>query len=168
MSGRRHGIATCLAGIALMATGSAHGSDCWDAPSVGAARISELETMLMVVSLRCRAKGFDFHDSYERFAENYKAAFSAAQVTLKTHFGASGSEAGHRAYDSYLIGIANFYGTGKTDADTCHAFKVMNEELGGAAANPDLLPVIALEMVPDPRVAGAKCPPAQVQAVAGR
>lgn len=163
MTGQRQTIATCVAALALVATGTAHASACWDAPSIGAARISELETMLMVTSLRCRAKGFDFHESYERFADTYKDAFGAAQTALRTHFGASGSEEGRRAYDSYLIGVANFYGIGKTDADTCHAFEAVNKELGGVAAKPGLIPLMAMEMVRDPQIAGTRCPAALVQ-----
>lgn len=168
MTCQPHTLASCVAGLALIFAGTAHASACWDAQTVGAARISEFETMLMVSSLRCRAGGFDFHESYERFADTYKAAFGAAQLRLKAHFDAGGSDGGRLAYDRYLIGVANFYGTGKTDADTCHAFEAINRELGDAAANPDLLPMIAMEMVRDPQIGGTRCLPAQLPAVSGR
>ena len=167
MTCQRQTLASCVAGLALIFAGPLHASACWDAPTVGAARISEFETMLMVSSLRCRAIGFDFHESYERFAETYKDAFGAAQLTLKAHFDAGGSDGG-REYDRYLIGVANFYGIGRTDAATCQAFEAVNKELGDGAANPDLLPMIDMEMVRDPLIGGARCPPAQMQAASDR
>jgi len=168
MTYQRHTIASCIAGLALIIAGTAHASACWDARTVGAARISELETMLLLSSLRCRIIGFDFHESYDHFADTYKDVFDAAQFTLKTHFDADGSDGGRREYDRYLTGVANFYGTGRTDADTCHAFEAINTELGSAAANSDMIPMIAMEMVRDPHFDGPRCPSVQSPANTGR
>jgi hypothetical protein len=162
MIGAAYGIGTCIAGLALMASGAARAVPCWDAPAVAAAQISELETMLLVTSLRCRAAGFDFHESYERFTEVYRSPFRAAQRVLRAHFGADISVDGRRAYDSYLISVANFYGAGTTDAATCNAFETVNGELGSAAAQPGLLPLIAMEMLPDPQINGPRCPAVEV------
>lgn len=152
-------IAFCLAGLALALAGTAHASPCWEAGTVSAARLIELETMFLVTSLRCRAIGFDFRNSNERFSEAHQGTFGRAQHTVKAHFDRGGADA-RNSYQRYLTGLANFYGAGRTDAHTCHGFEAINRELAGAVANPDLLNMIAAEMVRNPQIGGPICPPA--------
>lgn len=154
-------IASSLAGLALVLASAAQASPCWEAGTVSAGRLIELETMFLVSSLRCRTIGFDFRDNYESFAEAYKDTFDTAQHTVKAHFG-KGSTDGRVYYQRYLTGLANFYGTGRTDADTCHDFEALNRELANAVPNPDLLDIIAAEMVRNPQIDGPTCPPATI------
>lgn len=161
MTRRPRKIALSLAGLALALAGTAQASPCWDNGTVSAGRLIELETMFLVSSLRCKAIGVDFRDSNESFAEAYKHTFGTAQHTVMAHFDRAGAD-GRGDYQRYLTGLANFYGAGKTDAETCHGFEALNRELGNAAANPDVLGMIAAEMVRDPQIDGLICPPAAI------
>lgn len=152
-------IACSLAGLALALASPAHASPCWEAGTVSAGRLIELETMFLVSSLRCRIIGFDFRDSYESFVDAYEDTFDTAQHTVKAHFGKGGTD-GPGYYQRYLTSLANFYGIGRTDADTCHAFEAINRELANAVTNPDVLNMIAAEMVRNPKIDGSMCPPA--------
>lgn len=161
MTRRPRKIALGLAGLALALAGTAQASPCWDTGTVNAGRLIELETMFLVSSLRCRAIGVDFRDSNESFAEAYKHTFGTAQHTVMAHFDKAGADS-RGNYQRYLTGLANFYGAGRTDAETCGGFEAINRELATAAANPDLLGMIATAMVRDPQIDGVICPPAAV------
>jgi hypothetical protein len=154
----RHGHAgACLAVVAMALSSPAQASTCLDAKAVDAARVVELGAMLLVSNLRCKAKGFDFHQSYEHAAEVHEAEFVSAHDTLKARFETGDATTDHTAYDRQLTAVANYYGRGKTDADTCHALELVNVELGNAPAGSDLLPMIATEMVRDPIIDVTGC-----------
>lgn len=157
---RRH-VMTALAWAGLAGAATAQSAQCWDAGAVGAARISEFQIMMMDASLRCKAKGFDIRESYERFLATHRAVFAKAETSLKAHFGILPGDRKHNAYDNYLISLANYYGAGKTDAETCGQFDVVAGQLGGVRDNGDLLATVAIAMVRDPRIDGPRCIAAQ-------
>lgn len=149
-----------VAALALASAAPAQAAPCWDAPSMGAARISELNTMLMVSSLRCRLVGFDLRPTYERLSALYSPAFKAAEARIKAHFGGADHTESRDDYDSYTVVVANRYGSGRADPATCQAFGAVQQTLTAASANPDQLATMAMRLVRDPHIIGQRCPAA--------
>ncbi len=149
-----------LALAALLHAPAAAAAACWQAAEIGAARINELETLLMTTSLRCRTVGIDFRDEHDRMVTSYNPMFAAAQDRLKVHYGAK-TAAGRLEFQSYITTIANRYGTGQVNAATCQRFQIIHRELSHGPADADLLATIAMAMVRDPWLDGPRCPAAQ-------
>ena len=156
----RRRIAATLAAATLAVAGPAQaaGAPCWDSGSIGAARISELNTMLMVSSLRCRLVGVDLRPVYERVSALYGQAFQAAEAQIKAHFGGADHTDSRDDYDSYVVGVANYYGSGRSDPATCEAFASIQQTLAETSANLDRLATLAIQLVRDPQVRGGRCP----------
>lgn len=159
MSMRPSVAALALAGLLLAP--SAQAAACWQAAEIGAARINELETLLMTTSLRCRSIGIDFRDEHDRMVASYNPMFAAAQDRLKVHYGAK-TAAGRQDFQRYITTIANRYGTGQVNAATCQRFQIIHRELVNGPANHDLLATIAMAMVRDPWLDAPRCPATQV------
>jgi hypothetical protein len=106
-------IATCLVATAAPA------ATCWSQADVSAAKVRELQTRLMVATLRCRATGVNILASYNNFVGTAKPAIVAANDRLKAHFGAAGPVAGQRDYDRYTTTLANAYGAADTGPESC-------------------------------------------------
>ncbi len=99
-----------LAAAAIIAA-PAHAS-CWKADQVAAAKVRDLETMLMVSALRCRAQG-NMLARYNKFVVQARPALTQVNDTLRTHFAESvGAGRSLNAYDSYVTRVANRYGAG--------------------------------------------------------
>ena len=100
-----------LAATAIIAA-PAHAS-CWKADQVAAAKVRDLETMLMVSSLRCRGNGGTMIARYNRFVVQARPALMQVNDTLRAHFSESvGAGRALNAYDGYVTRIANRYGAG--------------------------------------------------------
>ncbi len=100
-----------LAAVAIIAAPAK--ASCWKADQVAAAKVRDLETMLMVSALRCRFSGGDMLVRYNRFVVQSRGALTQVNDTLRTHFSeAVGQRASLDAYDSYVTAIANRYGAG--------------------------------------------------------
>lgn len=151
----RRAVLACTA-AALIAAGPARAAACWQADTVGAARISEFNTLLMVTSLRCQRIGIDFRPTYERLVTLYSAALHGAEAKLKAHFGIDHGD-GREDYDSYAVGIANYYGGSHADPAACRAFSAIADVLTRARADIDMLATLAMQMVRDPHI-GSRCP----------
>ena len=87
-------------------------ASCWKADQVAAAKIRDLETMLMVSALRCRAQG-DMLARYNKFVVQARPALTQVNDTLRSHFAESvGAGRALNAYDGYVTKVANRYGAG--------------------------------------------------------
>jgi hypothetical protein len=86
---------------------------CWTQDEVGAAKVRDMETMLMVSALRCRSSGHDFLGRYNSFVKSGRAALTLVNDRLRGHFESEvGPKRALDAYDSYVTAIANRYGAG--------------------------------------------------------
>lgn len=114
---RKKGLAAVCA--ALLVTTPAQ-SACWSGNDTSAARIRDLQTFLMVETLRCQVMGFDLTSDYNGFLRGNRAALEAANTSLKSFFiAADGPVFGRQSYDRFTTTLANAYGAGHTNAETC-------------------------------------------------
>ena len=104
-------IVVAFAAVAIVAA-PAH-AQCWNADQIAAAKVRDMETMLMVSSLRCRADHRQMIGQYNAFVVKSRAALNQVNDTLKAHFTEEvGARRSLDAYDSYVTRIANRYGAG--------------------------------------------------------
>jgi hypothetical protein len=115
---------------------------CWNETAFEAAQVRNLETMLMVASLRCRISGDDFLGSYNSFVRGSRPTLSAMNERLRTHFGDLNS------YDRYVTSVANRYGGGAAGLDCADMARILKS---ARAANGS-----ANELVKIARLAGIK------------
>jgi alpha-D-ribose 1-methylphosphonate 5-triphosphate diphosphatase PhnM len=100
------GLIAAAAMVALPVTGA---QACWNDSEVAAAKIRDMETMLMVSALRCRLSGNDILPEYNGFVRQSRVALTQVNDDLRRHFAPRG---GLNAYDRYVTSIANRYGAG--------------------------------------------------------
>lgn len=102
-----------LAAVAATMTGEAQAASCWSDTAYQAAQLRDLDTMLMVATLRCRLKGNDFSADYNRFVINKRPILSAANIEMQAAFSQSvGKAKALGAYDGFMTKLANSYGNG--------------------------------------------------------
>lgn len=144
--------------IAALALGSVSLSSaqaaCWSDAAVAAAKVRDLETMLMVSALRCRASDNAMLKQYNRFVVRSRAALTEVNQTLRNQFAGSG---GLNAYDRYVTSVANRYGAGADGLSCDDMTSILSaaEAEGGSLAG---LARLANDAGVEPRLAGERCP----------
>jgi hypothetical protein len=146
------GLLTTALMAATLASAPAHAA-CWTAEEISAAKVRDMDTMLMVSALRCRNSGHDLLGSYNAFVRSGRGALTAANDSLRAHFEHAG---GLNAYDRYVTAIANHYGAG-AEGLSC---RDMGSILSAARAEGNSLK--GLERVADaadvsPSLSGGRC-----------
>lgn len=143
--------------IAVATPLHAQGTACWSDPSVAAAKVRDLETMLMVSALRCRLKGQDFLPQYNAFVRGSRPVLIEVNERLRRHFAEAVGPAGALdAYDRYVTAIANSYGAGVDGLDCTDMASI----LGAAqAAGHSLtsLEALAERAQSSPELPGGRC-----------
>lgn len=99
-------------GLAMAAAGPAQAA-CWTPAQVSAARVQELDTMLMVAALRCRNGGTDMLATYNALVTRHRAVLAAGNNEVRGYFTtAVGAKGMMAAYDTHITRVANRYGAG--------------------------------------------------------
>ena len=138
---------------AALSTMSPANAGCWSAGPASAAQVRDLQTFLMVETLRCQAAGFNIATEYNGFVKANRSAIGSANDQLKAFFiGSAGPVYGQAAYDRFTTALANNYGAGRTNADSCGAARSVaieaalmsnsHEGLGMLAERQGLAPVL--------------------------
>lgn len=102
-----------LAGALLLsnASSASAASTCWSADLVRAARLRQLDVMLMVGSLRCRTSAQDYRTAYDRFLTRHRPLLSKANLAMlgemRLKLGAIGAS---DTLDRASVRMANRYG----------------------------------------------------------
>jgi hypothetical protein len=154
--GRAAGAALMIA----MACGqaSAANNECWAAQTVAAAKVRDLQTMLMVAGLRCRGTGDDVLAGYNRFVTTNRAALVVFNNLLKGHFRAVyGSVEGQRSYDRFTTALANAYGAGGSGSADCADMARLAAEAADARGSSTALTAIAESRGVDPELPAQRC-----------
>lgn len=108
----KRAFAACAAVMAMAAAPAAQAS-CWSQPATHAARMRQLDVLLMVGSLRCRAGSDDYRTDYDHFLVKHRTALGAANRVMLDEFGRTmGAGGAMNALDRMSVTIANGYGSG--------------------------------------------------------
>lgn len=122
------------------------------ADAINAARVRELQIMLNSANLRCNLIGVGLQSQFESFSTRQGPALARAVETLKQYFNVR-TKADLRAdYDRYQFRLLNFYGTGRTDRQSCEQFGALMTSLASADQDGVLLGKVAEIMVAEPLI----------------
>lgn len=128
--------AAAIAALGIVLTAGqaqAAANDCWSAQEISAAKVRDLQTMLMVAGLRCRTSGIDVLAGYNRFVVINRSAIIEANSRLKLHFSSAyGAVEGQRSYDRFTTALANAYGAGGSGAGDCNDMADLAEDAAAA------------------------------------
>ena len=117
---------------------------CWNPTQVAAAKVRDLQSRLMVSTLRCQTMGADMSTAYNRFVRANRETIQAANAVLLAQFRTGfGNGQGDTQYDHFATALANGYGADATDAATCGDAAALADE--AAAANGDIGRLVAIE-----------------------
>ena len=97
--------------LAMASTPALAAPSCWSAELVQAAKLRQLDVMLMVGSLRCRTGGQDYRASYDRFLLRHRPMLGKVnQAILAEMRGKLGAIGALEALDQASVRMANQYG----------------------------------------------------------
>jgi hypothetical protein len=131
---------------------------CWSVDAIEAAKVRDMETMLMVSALRCRASGHDFMGKYNHFIRSSRASLMVANDRLRHHFANGvGGVAGLNAYDRYATSLANRYGAG-ADGLNCRDMASIADAALREGHSFDGLSRLATRAEIEPELHGPRCP----------
>jgi hypothetical protein len=144
--------------LAMSLTLSAAQAACWQADAVAAAKVRDLDTMLMVAALRCRNSGSDFLTQYNGFVRSSRTALSVANDRLRGHFAIGlDAKAALIAYDRYVTSLANRYGAG-SEGLNCRDMASINDAAAREGASFLELEALATRAEVEPILIGGRCP----------
>ena len=149
-------VAALFALAATMTAGQAQA--CWSNTEQDAAKVANLNMMMMVSALRCRKGPDDFLSEYNRFVKLNNATIGSQNAVVREHFArVGGFKNAEAAMDKFIIGIANSYGSGHQDLG-CMQLKALAQELSNNSHSVDSLLVVADSYIAEFPLAGGKCP----------
>lgn len=147
-----------LAVAAMCAAAPAQAMECWNTQRAAAVRVRDLQSRLVVASMRCSAMKIDIVPAYNAFVNTNRTTIQAANELIKAQFTASYGEQSQAEYDRFTTILANAYGGDATDVVACA--KVVGHAAEAVAAQGDAqrLLTLAEKMGPAPDLAGGACP----------
>ena len=155
MAGVRGRVGAAIAAVALVAGTAAQAApSCWRAGEVQAARVRQMQTMLMVATLRCRAARLDIVADYDAFVTRQNAAIAAANRRIKQHFAAAGGA--QADYDRFATSLANGFGDDETSEASCAEAAALARD-GSAAVDDAALDGLAAARLFPAALEGGAC-----------
>jgi hypothetical protein len=148
-----------MAALALAVTMVANPAQaCWTSIEHDAAKVANLNTMMMVSALRCRYGQDNFLSEYNQFVRTHNHLLGSQNAAVRSHFARmNGAKGADSALDRFVIGIANHYGAGHKSLG-CIELKQLARELASKSHDGASLLALAetnIEAVPLP---GGTCP----------
>jgi hypothetical protein len=129
-------LAAAVASLALAAGSAQASTTCWSPVEQAAAKVRNLQTRLMVATLRCQLVGADITPAYNGFVQVNRPTLQGANKVLRTRLGES-------EYDRFVTFIANVSAGADIDAGLCAVAGAVAGE--GAGTEGDVQKLIALE-----------------------
>jgi hypothetical protein len=141
---------------ALLSTTPASAA-CWTDSEVSAARVRDMETMLMVSALRCKGNSNSLLAAYNQFVRASRPALTQVNDRLRDHFASAvGQAQALNAYDRYVTGIANRYGAG-ADGLGCRDMASIVSAARAEGGNLSGLERVARDAGVEPELRGGLC-----------
>jgi hypothetical protein len=116
---------------------------CWNETQLAAAKVRDLQSRLMVASLRCQAMGVNVIASYNNFIQANRATIQGANAVILAQFRSGYGSDAQTQYDRFTTALANLYGDDATSRDVCEETAAVAED--AAAANGDIGQLVAIE-----------------------
>jgi len=159
MSGHWTKSGLCAAAAAMICVAQpAYGAmGCWNGTQVAAAKIRDLQSRLMVASLRCQAMGVSIVPAYNRFVRANRTTIQGANGVIMAQFRAGHGSQAQTHYDRFATALANVYGADATDGDVCGEMAAVAEEAAAAEGDIPRLIAIADRFGVSPALPGGEC-----------
>ena len=155
------------AAAALLAAQPAQAAmGCWDEQPTAAAKVRDLQSRLMVATLRCQAMGMDTTAAYNDFVRQNRTALQGANGLIKAQFDTGYGKDGATYYDRFATSLANKYGGDATNAQICNDTVAAAQEAAAAAGDLGKLVALADRFGPTPELPGGACAGAPARALA--
>jgi hypothetical protein len=113
------GVCAVAAASAFLAQPVQAAPSCWNAQRVAAAKVRDLQSRLMVATMRCSAMGINILPAYNEFVRTNRSTLQSANGLIKAQFTATYGSRGVTEYDSFTTRLANAYGADPTNAAIC-------------------------------------------------
>jgi len=130
---------------------------CWNQTQVAAAKVRDLQSRLMVATLRCSAMGVDVAPAYNRFVASNRTTIQGANGVIMAAFRAGHGGEAQTHYDRFATSLANIYGDDATDREVCAATASVAEEAATAGGDIERLVTIAERLGETPALPGGQC-----------
>lgn len=130
---------------------------CWNETEVAAAKVRDLQSRLMVATLRCQAMGVNVADAYNRFIAANRTTIQGANTVILAQFRAGHGGQGQTHYDRFATALANIYGDDATDRTICAETAALADEAAAAAGDMSRLVMIADRFGETPDLPGGQC-----------
>lgn len=113
------GAACCFGALFFGGVAAAGEAQCWQSYEIEAARVRDLQVMLMLGSLKCRATNSEITGKYDKFYEK-TGQLDKYNNALKLHFmRENGISGGQDAYNDFITRLANSHSVGMQSAGFC-------------------------------------------------
>jgi hypothetical protein len=142
----------------LYAQPAAAAMSCWDQHEAAAAKIRNLQSRLMVATLRCRAMGIDVSTAYNDFVLRNRSTLQEANGVIRAQFDSGYGPDGQRFYDSFATALANRYGADATSGEICEETAGVAAEAVAAQGDVARLVDLADRVGGSPELPGGVCP----------
>jgi hypothetical protein len=130
---------------------------CWNDTQTAAAQVRNLQSRLMVASLRCVAMGYDVTPAYNRFVLASRETIQGANGVILAQFRAGHGGQAQFHYDRFATTLANAYGGDDTSEALCAETAMIADEAAQAAGEPRRLVEIADRLGAAPELPGGRC-----------
>jgi hypothetical protein len=130
---------------------------CWNETQVAAAKVRDLQSRLMVATLRCQAMGVNVTAAYNRFVNANMAAIRGANTVILAQFRAGHGGEAQTHYDRFATALANIYGDDATDDAVCADTAALAEEAAATGGDVRALVTIADRFGALPALPGGQC-----------
>lgn len=145
-----------LAGLSVTAMPANAQRPCWSPQQVKAAKVRDLQTLLMVGALQCRTSGHDVLKGYNRFVINSRSVIQGHNEVLRSRFvNVHGAREGQRAYDRFTTALANGHAANTGASDFCPSMAALANQ--AASSSRAELEALADRLIDAPRGVGRTC-----------
>ncbi|WP_240962339.1 hypothetical protein [Sphingobium sp. TB-6] len=149
------GAASCFVALFLGGAASAGEAQCWQPYEVEAARVRDLQIMLMLGSLKCRSTNSEITAKYDKFNERMGNADKYNSALKLRFMRENGIADGQRAYDDFITRLANSHTDGVQSAGFCQMADTLLTLATNAGENE--LPMLARNFSDKPAGVGDVC-----------
>jgi hypothetical protein len=156
------GTASCIAALFFGGVARAGDAQCWQPYEIEAARVRDLQIMLMLGSLKCRMTNSEIRAKYDHFYEKTGNVANYNNALKLRFMRQSGIADGGHAYDEFITRLANSHAGNAQSAGFCQMVDTLLT-LASNAGEGDI-PVLARNFSENPAGVGEVCEAAIVAA----
>lgn len=152
-------VAASFAAIVALVGFAPAQAQCWTADDVQVAKVRDLQTRLMVASMRCESAGIAMNDQYGAFVTANRAAIATVNQRLRARFWtAFGREDGQRQLDAFTASLVAQHQVDSSEPSACAAQSALSREAAATAGSVSGLIAIADRTGTNPSLPGGVCP----------